>query len=135
MLIRIQKREILDVKKSQIIFKSNLVFCVILEKISHMKKTLLSLTLCVSLFNAQTTITKAFHDPSVGDVANNINLAGTPDNSATGINTIFNNSSLTQGSGVSGTYSTPSSAEISSYPGSTLKYVNGSTNVFYIQTA
>ena len=100
-----------------------------------MRKTLLSLTLCVSLFNAQTTITKAFHDPVAGDVANNVNLVGTPDNSATGASTVFNNAALTQGVGVSGTYSVPSSSEISSYPGSTLKYVNGSTTVFYKQTA
>jgi len=88
-----------------------------------------------AVLSAQTTITKAFHDPSVGDVVNNINLAGTPDNSAAGVNTIFNNSSLTQGGVVSGTYSAPSTAEASSYPGSTLKYVNGSNTVFYKQTA
>lgn len=100
-----------------------------------MKTTLFFLVASTAILSAQTTITKAFHDPSVGDVVNNINLAGTPDNSATGVNTIFNNSSLTQGGGVSGTYSAPSTAEISSYPGSTLKYANGSTTVFYKQTA
>lgn len=100
-----------------------------------MKKTLLSLILCVSLFNAQTTISKAVHDPLNGDVFNFVNLNGTPDNSATGANVVFNNASLTQGAATSGIYSTPSAAEISSYPGSTLKYVNSGTTVFYKQTA
>ncbi|KQT16459.1 hypothetical protein ASG31_13170 [Chryseobacterium sp. Leaf404] len=100
-----------------------------------MKKTLLSLTFCFSLFNAQTTVTKAFNDPVVGDVANYVILAGTPDNSATGANTTFNNASLTQGGGSPGIYSAPTSAEIASYPGSTLKYVNGSNTIFYKQTA
>lgn len=100
-----------------------------------MKKTLLSLTLCVSLANAQTTITKAFHDPSVGNVANFVNLNGTPDNSATGANTTFNNASLTSAGVSPGIYSAPSAGEIASYPGSTLKYVNGSNTIFYKQTA
>lgn len=100
-----------------------------------MKKTLLSLTLCVSLANAQTTITKAFHDPATGEVNNYVSLNGTPDHSATGANVVFNNASLTQGAASPGTYSTPTAAEISSYPGSTLKYVNSGTTVFYKQTA
>ncbi|WP_262149170.1 T9SS type A sorting domain-containing protein [Chryseobacterium foetidum] len=100
-----------------------------------MKKTLLSLTLCVSLANAQTTITKAFHDPATGDVNNYVSLNGTPDHSATGNNVVFSNGSLTQGAASPGVYSTPTSAEISSYPGSTLKYVNSGTTVFYKQTA
>lgn len=100
-----------------------------------MQKYLLSLTLCVSLCNAQTTVTKAFHDPSVGNVANYVSLNGTPDNSATGANTTFYNSSLTLGVGSPGTYSAPTVGEITSYPGSTLKYVNGSNTVFYKQTA
>lgn len=100
-----------------------------------MRKTLLSLTLCVSLANAQTTITKAFHDPISGDISNFVSLSGTPDHSATGANTVFNNSTLTQGGASPGTYTTPTAAEISSYPGSTLKYVNSGTTVFYKQTA
>ncbi|WP_312075440.1 T9SS type A sorting domain-containing protein [Chryseobacterium sp.] len=100
-----------------------------------MKKILLSLILCVSLYHAQTTITKAFHDPSIGDVSNNVTLNGTVDNSATGSNATFQNSSLTQGSAISGVYTAPVAAEVSSYPGSTIKYVNGATNVFYKQTA
>ena len=100
-----------------------------------MRKTLLSLTLCVSLANAQTTITKAVHDPVSGDVNNYVDLSGTPDHSATGANTVFNNSALTAGAASPGVYSTPTSAEVTSYPGSTLKYVNSGTTVFYKQTA
>ncbi|MBD8083922.1 T9SS type A sorting domain-containing protein [Chryseobacterium caseinilyticum] len=100
-----------------------------------MKKILFSLTLCVSLANAQTTITKAYHDPVSGDISNFVSLNGTPDHSATGANTVFNNSALTMGAASPGTYSTPTAAEISTYPGSTLKYVNSGTTVYYKQTA
>ncbi|KQS89198.1 T9SS type A sorting domain-containing protein [Chryseobacterium sp. Leaf394] len=100
-----------------------------------MQKYLLSLTLCVSLCNAQTTVTKAFHDPVVGDINNYVSLNGTPDHSSAGANTVFNNSTLTQGGVSPGTYSAPTAAEIGLYPGSTLKYVNSGTTVFYKQTA
>lgn len=100
-----------------------------------MKKALLSLMFGASFCLGQTTITKAFNDPIVGDVVNNVLINGTVDNSATGNNVTFQNSTLTQGTAISGNYSTPSSAEITSYPGSTIKYVNGTSNVFYKQTA
>lgn len=100
-----------------------------------MKKTLLSLMFGASFCMAQTTITKAFNDPIVGDVVNNVSINGTVDNSATGNNVTFQNSTLTQGTAISGTYSTPTSTEITSYPGSTIKYVNGTSSAFYKQTA
>ena len=62
-----------------------------------MKKTLLSLIFGASFCMAQTTITKAFNDPIVGDVVNNVSINGTVDNSATGNNVTFQNSTLTQG--------------------------------------
>ena len=100
-----------------------------------MKKTLLPLIFGASFCMAQTTITKAFNDPIVGDVVNNVSINGTVDNSATGNNVTFQNSTLTQGTAISGTYSTPTSTEITSYPGSTIKYVNGTSSAFYKQTA
>lgn len=86
-----------------------------------MKKTLLILISTTGFLSAQTTITKAFNDPIMGEIVNNVNINGTVDNSATGNNVTFTNTSLTAGSASSATYSTPSSTEISTFPGSTIK--------------
>lgn len=97
-------------------------------------KTLLSAAICLtSLLHAQTTITKTFNDPTVGDVVNNVTLNGTVDNSAAGSNVTFNNSSLTVGSAVSNNYSAPTASEFSTYVGTTIKHFDGSNTIFYKQ--
>lgn len=88
-----------------------------------------------SLCSAQTTITKAFNDPVAGETVNNSNVNGTVDNSATGNNVTFSNASLTQGAAAPSAYSLPTPAEISTYPGTTIKMVNGSNTIFYKATA
>lgn len=100
-----------------------------------MKTSVLFLLTTFSVCSAQTTITKAFNDPIIGDFANNYNVIGTVDNSATGLNTTFSNGSLTQGSAASANYSAPTSGEISTYPGTTIKMVNGSNTIYYKATA
>lgn len=100
-----------------------------------MKTSVLFLLASFSVCSAQTTITKAFNDPIIGDFANNYNVIGTVDNSVTGSNAIFSNSSLTQGSAASANYSAPTSGEISTYPGTTIKMVNGSNTIYYKATA
>lgn len=87
------------------------------------------------LCSAQTTITKAFNDPLVGDIVNNFVVNGTVDNSATGANTTFNNASLTQGAASQVTYVTPTSSEITTYPGSTIKMVDTGSSILYKATA
>lgn len=100
-----------------------------------MKQTLLFLLVTSGLCSAQTIITKAFNDPITGETASYLSVTGTPDNSATGANTTFNNSSLTLGSAAPTVYSTPSSSEISTFPGSTLKMVGSGNTVYYKQSA
>lgn len=100
-----------------------------------MKTTLFLMLATFSICSAQTTITKAFNDPNAGDAPNYFTVNGTIDNSPTGNNVTFNNSTVTQGSASPTTYSTPSSGEISTYPGSTLKMVGGGTTVLYKQSA
>ncbi|RZJ48174.1 MAG: T9SS type A sorting domain-containing protein [Chryseobacterium sp.] len=100
-----------------------------------MKKTLLFLIVTVSTLSAQTTITKAFNDPIIGETVNNVNVNGTVDNSATGANVTFSNSSLTQGSASLTTYSAPTTSEVSTFPGTTIKMVGGGNTVYYKQTA
>lgn len=87
------------------------------------------------LCSAQTTITKAFHDPSVGESVNYYNVVGTVDNSGSGSNQTFNNASLTQGAASATSYSAPSSSEISTYPGSTIKMVGGGNTIYFKQSA
>ncbi|MDH6251056.1 hypothetical protein M2347_000783 [Chryseobacterium sp. H1D6B] len=100
-----------------------------------MKKTFLFMMGAYSLCSAQTTITKAFNDPIVGEVVNNYTVNGTVDNSATGSGVTFSNGSLTQGAASATTYTAPSSSDISTFPGSTLK-MNGSGNtIFYKSSA
>lgn len=100
-----------------------------------MKKTLFFLMASTAVLSAQTTITKAFNDPISGETVNNFNVNGTVDNSATGNNATFSNGSLTQGSASVTTYSTPTATEITTFPGSTIKMVNGSNTVYYKATA
>lgn len=100
-----------------------------------MKKTLLILISSTAFLSAQTTITKASNDPIIGETVNNVNINGTVDNSATGSNTTFTNTSLTAGSASSATYSAPSSTDISTFPGSTIKMTGSGSTVYYKQTA
>jgi hypothetical protein len=100
-----------------------------------MKTTLFFLMASTAVLSAQTTITKAFNDPISGETVNNFNVNGTVDNSATGNNVTFSNGSLTQGSASVTVYSTPTASEIGTFPGSTIKMVNGSNTVYYKATA
>ncbi|MBD3903440.1 T9SS type A sorting domain-containing protein [Chryseobacterium sp. Ch-15] len=100
-----------------------------------MKKTLLILISTTGFLSAQTTITKTFNDPTIGETVNNVNITGTVDNSATGNNVTFNNATLTAGTASSATYSAPTSSEISTFPGSTIKMTGGGSTAYYKQTA
>ena len=100
-----------------------------------MKRTLLFILAFSGLCSAQTTITKAFNDPIIGDIVNNFVVNGTVDNSATGANTTFNNASLTQGAASQVTYVAPTSSEVSTYPGSTIKMNDSGNFVLYKATA
>lgn len=100
-----------------------------------MKKILLFAIISTTAVSAQTTITKAFNDPLVGETINNVNVNGTVDNSATGNNVTFINSSLTQGSASVTTYSAPTASDISTFPGTTIKMTGNGSTVYYKQTA
>ena len=100
-----------------------------------MKKILLSVIVSTTILQAQTTITKAFNDPLIGETINNVNVNGTVDNSATGNNVTFVNSSLTQGSASATTYSAPTANEVSTFPGTTIKMTGNGSTVYYKQTA
>ncbi|WP_294300634.1 T9SS type A sorting domain-containing protein [uncultured Chryseobacterium sp.] len=100
-----------------------------------MKQTLFLLLASAGLLSAQTTITKAFNDPVAGESVAYLDVIGTPDNSATGANTTFNNGSLTFAGSATTAYSTPTASEISTFPGSTLKMAGTGNTVFYKQTA
>ena len=100
-----------------------------------MKQTLLFLLAASGLCSAQTTITKAFNDPIVGETVNNITVIGTVDNSATGANTTFNNAALTLGAASPTAYSAPTAGEITTFPGSTIKMIGGGNTILYKQTA
>lgn len=100
-----------------------------------MKGKILFLLAAPLLFSAQTTITKAFHDPVIGDVVSNVQLVGTVDNSATGNGVTFSNPALTAGAPVTANYVAPTAAEAAGYVGSTIKMVSGANVTFYKQTA
>jgi len=100
-----------------------------------MKKVLLFVIASTTVLSAQTTITKAFNDPLIGETINNVNVNGTVDNSATGNNVTFVNSSLTQGSASATTYSAPTASEVSTFPGTTIKMTGNGSTVYYKQTA
>lgn len=100
-----------------------------------MKKTLLFI-FSAGLFSAQTTITKTFNDPVIGDVVNNVLVNGAVNNSSTGNNVIFNNSSLTAGSPAVANYVAPTTSEISTFPGTTIKMTgNGNTALYKSSTS
>lgn len=100
-----------------------------------MKKAFFFLVASSVVLSAQTTITKAFNDPIIGETINNVNVTGTVNNSATGANTTFSNSSLTQGSASVTNYSAPTSTELSTFPGTTIKMTGGGNTIYYKQTA
>lgn len=96
----------------------------------------LSTALFCAITFAQTTITKTANDYLVGDSVNEFNLAGTPDNSATGSGVTFNNSALTNGSAITATVTAPSAAEIGTFPSSNIKFSDGNGNdLFYKSTS
>ncbi|QQV02110.1 MULTISPECIES: T9SS type A sorting domain-containing protein [Chryseobacterium] len=99
-----------------------------------MKKHLLFM-LSAGMFSAQTTITKAFHDPVIGDVVNNVNVNGTVNNSATGNNATFNNTGLTAGTVSVSNYVAPTASEISTFPGTTIKMTGNGSTAYYKATA
>lgn len=87
------------------------------------------------LCQAQTTITKAFNDPIIGETVTYYNVNGTIDNSATGNNATFSNTALSQGTVSPTVYSAPSSSELTTYPGSTIKMVASTNTILYKATA
>ena len=93
-------------------------------------------TAVCSVYSAQTQITKASNDYLSGNTINNLNFTGTPDNSAIGNPVTFNNSALVTGAALTSTVSTPSAAETTTFPGSTIKFSDGGSNdIFYKSTA
>lgn len=100
-----------------------------------MRKTILFLIAGCSVLSAQTTITKAFNDPIVGDVINSYTVNGTVDNSATGNGATFNNTSLTQGVASNTTYAAPTTTETSTFPGTTIKMVATGNTILYKSSA
>ncbi|RXM40502.1 T9SS C-terminal target domain-containing protein [Chryseobacterium sp. CH21] len=100
-----------------------------------MKKSILFLLGTSAMLSAQITLTKAANDPVSGDVINYNQVNGTVDNSATGANVTFSNGSLTMGASSQTTYSVPTSTEITTFPGSTIKMVDGTTTIYYKASA
>lgn len=85
---------------------------------------------------AQTTITKSFNDPVVGDILNNVVINGNVDNTPTGTGVTFNNSTVTAGTASTNTYTSPTAADLTNFVGATIKHSDGSgTSVFYKQSA
>lgn len=85
---------------------------------------------------SQTTITKSANDYLVGNTINSANVVGTPDNSSTGSNVTFDNSLLTSGTAVVASVSAPSATELTSFPGTTVKFDDGNGNsIFYKSSA
>lgn len=106
-----------------------------LAKINLMKKTILLLWAGCGILSAQTTITKAFNDPVVGDAVNGYTVNGTVDNSATGNGVTFMNAGLTQGTASNTTYAAPTATEISTFPGSNIKMVATGNTILYKSSA
>lgn len=84
---------------------------------------------------SQTTITKAFNDPVVGDNVNNQQVTGTVNNTGSGANVTYDNSALTGGGIAVLSYSTPSAGDITSYPGTTIKSTDGTNSTYLKQSA
>ncbi|WP_390450820.1 T9SS type A sorting domain-containing protein [Chryseobacterium sp. Alg-005] len=100
-----------------------------------MKKSILFLLAGCGILTAQTTVTKAFNDPIIGDVINGYTVNGTVDNSATGNGVTFNNAGLTQGTASSTTYIAPTTTEITTFPGSNIKMVATGNTILYKSSA
>ncbi|SEH27645.1 T9SS type A sorting domain-containing protein [Chryseobacterium culicis] len=100
-----------------------------------MKKSVLFLLGASAMLSAQITLTKTANDPVSGDVINYNQLNGSVDNSAVGANVTFSNAAVTMGPSSQTTYSVPTSAEITTFPGSTIKMVDGATTIYYKATA
>lgn len=102
-----------------------------------MKNIYLILFSALSSFGfSQTTLTKAGNDYLTGNTINSKNLVGTPDNSAVGAAVTFDNSALTNGTLIVAQVSTPNATEISTFPGTTVKFEDGNGNsIFYKSTA
>lgn len=96
-----------------------------------MRKSLLLLLGASAMFSAQITLTKAANDPISGNIVNYNIANGGVNNSATGANATFSNAGLTMGAASQTTYATPTSTEIATFPGSTIKMIDGSTTVYY----
>ena len=101
-----------------------------------MKRKLLLLSVAISSLSfAQTTLTKSFNDPVVGDVLTNVNINGAINNSPTGANVTFNNSSVTSGATSINNYTSPTAAELVDFPLATIKHSDGNgINVYYKQS-
>lgn len=102
-----------------------------------MKKIYLLLVSTISAASfAQTTITKAANDYVAPQSINSTNVIGTPNNSASGSGVTFDNSLLTSGTSVVSLVSIPSAGEITSFPGTTVKFEDGNGNsLFYKSSA
>lgn len=100
-----------------------------------MKKSIILLLGTSAMFSAQITLTKASNDPIVNDVVDNKLIVGTVDNSASGANTTFSNGSLTLGTAAPSNYTAPTPAEITTFPGSTIKMFDGTNTIFYKASA
>ena len=96
---------------------------------------LLAMTACSCLAFSQTTLTKAANDYLTGNSVNSKNLLGTPDNSSSGANTTFDNSGLTDGTNVIAQVSTPTPADIATFPGTTIKFDDGNANLIYYKSS
>ncbi|ACU07349.1 hypothetical protein FIC_00897 [Flavobacteriaceae bacterium 3519-10] len=110
-------------------------FFLSLLKHTTMKKNLFILIACGSALSAQTVITKAFHDPIIGESAGYFTVNGTVDNSATGAGVTFSNGSLTQGTLTTTSYAAPTATELLAFPGSTIKMTAAGNTILYRQTA
>ncbi|KAA2224687.1 T9SS type A sorting domain-containing protein [Chryseobacterium sediminis] len=96
-----------------------------------MKKSVLFLLGTSAMLSAQITLTKAANDPISGNTVNYNIPNGGVNNSATGANATFSNGGLTMGAASVTTYSTPTSTEIATFPGSTIKMIDGTTTIYY----
>ncbi|WP_326985808.1 T9SS type A sorting domain-containing protein [Chryseobacterium sp. MP_3.2] len=91
---------------------------------------------CSSVAFSQTIITKSANDYLIGNTINSENVMGFPDNSSTGSGVTFNNSLLTSGTSVVSLVSAPSAAELTEFPGTTVKFDDGNGNsIFYKSSA
>ena len=102
-----------------------------------MKRNLLIVAMAFSCSAvAQTTITKSYNDPVVGDVLNNVVVNGAINNTPTGANVNYDNSTVTAGAASVNTYSAPTTAELTNFPLATIKHSDGNgITVYYKQSA